>query len=821
MPMISFALDSRTRRIALFLQIALSTSFLVACNNQTGCGNVGLGAATGPTSLTFPNVQVSDGSTNYTEAAAVQDPNNEQTMWVGVNALDKSTQVAFSGNTQSGCWQPLGPALPDHGHWPGLVDPSLAYDAKGNLYYSFVAGDKPIGTDTNTFMSTQVMVSQLPKNPGTATNPWMPPVVVDSRTMSPSDRHAPDKPLMTVDLTHGQFSHFNRIYIAYDLGDWDSADSTGTKDGPLIVAWSDDGKSWSQPMPSALPGNSRGVVYPGTGGESGAFPEVDRNGRLWVAWKHKTSGTPGIYVVDSKTGGDTFESPTLVSASTTSTPAYQLVHTGGNPQYGFPSLGIDRRADGRPQFGQPGRLYVVWSDEWAPTGNTAKMHVFSSHSDDGSHWSAAKQIDVGNPNDAWQPAIAVDNQTGVVAISWYDRRLDQANQRYNLYYTQSSDGGQTFVPPIRVSNDDSDPSGKAGTGDYGWITAASGWAHPVWVSRPEPDKDAQIFTAPINEALVTAKTLVASPSATASKRPSTSVTPTVTKFAVPSGAYSWPIGITVGPDGAIWFTENGAFKIGRITTGGVFSEYPTTSRGPVTGPEFIAAGPDGNLWFTMYGVDQIGRITTAGVITEYEVPTAGSYPWGITAGPDGNLWFTEHGGMGNQIGRITPAGVIREYRIPTADSGPDVIAAGPDGNLWFTEDAGRIGRITTGGVISEYPIPTANSGPIGIAAGPDGNLWFTESKGDQIARITPAAGVISEYPIPAANSQPLGIAVGPDGNLWFTESGANQIGRITTAGVITELPIPTVGSYAEFIVEGPDGKLWFTEYNAGQIGRVG
>jgi streptogramin lyase len=40
----------------------------------------------------------------------------------------------------------------------------------------------------------------------------------------------------------------------------------------------------------------------------------------------------------------------------------------------------------------------------------------------------------------------------------------------------------------------------------------------------------------------------------------------VTEFPLPVG--SLPSGITVGPDGALWFTENHANKIGRITTAG-------------------------------------------------------------------------------------------------------------------------------------------------------------------------------------------------------------------------------------------------------------
>ncbi len=42
---------------------------------------------------------------------------------------------------------------------------------------------------------------------------------------------------------------------------------------------------------------------------------------------------------------------------------------------------------------------------------------------------------------------------------------------------------------------------------------------------------------------------------------------TITEFNVPT-ATSNPVDITAGPDGNIWFTENLAGRIGRITPGG-------------------------------------------------------------------------------------------------------------------------------------------------------------------------------------------------------------------------------------------------------------
>ena len=173
---------------------------------------------------------------------------------------------------------------------------------------------------------------------------------------------------------------------------------------------------------------------------------------------------------------------------------------------------------------------------------------------------------------------------------------------------------------------------------------------------------------------------------------------TVTEFNDPSGQ---AFGITAGPDGNLWFTNN-AGSIGRITTGGSITLFPV----PGSMPEYITAGPDGNLWFTDRATTSIGRITTSGSFTEFPAPTAGVVLQGITAGPDGNLWFTEDvlGGKGNKIdskiGRITPAGSITEFPLPKPCAfifcGPLGITAGPDGNLWFTEElAGEIGRITT------------------------------------------------------------------------------------------------------------------------------
>ena len=57
-------------------------------------------------------------------------------------------------------------------------------------------------------------------------------------------------------------------------------------------------------------------------------------------------------------------------------------------------------------------------------------------------------------------------------------------------------------------------------------------------------------------------------SATISAQP----TVTISEYAIPT-AMAGVSDITAGPDGALWFTEFGPSKIGRITTTGVITEY--------------------------------------------------------------------------------------------------------------------------------------------------------------------------------------------------------------------------------------------------------
>jgi streptogramin lyase len=106
--------------------------------------------------------------------------------------------------------------------------------------------------------------------------------------------------------------------------------------------------------------------------------------------------------------------------------------------------------------------------------------------------------------------------------------------------------------------------------------------------------------------------------------------------------------ITAGPDGNLWTAgtrfnlQTGAILggfIDRIGLDGSVTTFPLD--GADMSVSVIRPGPDGNLWFTQEDANQVGRITPAGQVTLFPVPTADSRPLGITGAPNGNVFFTE------------------------------------------------------------------------------------------------------------------------------------------------------------------------------------
>ena len=281
-----------------------------------------------------------------------------------------------------------------------------------------------------------------------------------------------------------------------------------------------------------------------------------------------------------------------------------------------------------------------------------------------------------------------------------------------------------------------------------------------------------------------------------------------------------------GPEGGLWFTASdaeGHAMLGRMATDGVITGEFTIPTGtqpnlPVQSyPIALTLGREGDMWFTDAGRNQegenlIGKVTPAGRITEYPVPSVSGL-WSLNAiaiGGEGDIWFT----LGDGIWRISPSGAL--LGVPSSFEGLvgeeyRSVAAGPDGSIWI---AGRfhIIRVTSTGTVSEFS--TLETSPESIVQGPGGNMWFTSSTSvdAQIGWIT-VAGAVTEFPLPERLGYGgLSMAAGPDGNLWVTGGSLDSLWRVTPEGSFTTFaPISSEEDKPGSIVLGGDGEIWFAD----------
>jgi hypothetical protein len=142
-----------------------------------------------------------------------------------------------------------------------------------------------------------------------------------------------------------------------------------------------------------------------------------------------------------------------------------------------------------------GRLYAIWTQE--TPNESSNMDIMSQYTDDsGAHWSAAVKVndDTGGVNSQFNPAIALDQTTGNVGISFYDCRNDLGqggsgdtdgipNTDAQIWATYSKNGGTSFVANFQVSQGTSNVRNAGSSTDYGDFTHASfvgGSFRPVW-----------------------------------------------------------------------------------------------------------------------------------------------------------------------------------------------------------------------------------------------------------------------------------------------------------------------------------------------------
>ena len=302
---------------------------------------------------------------------------------------------------------------------------------------------------------------------------------------------------------------------------------------------------------------------------------------------------------------------------------------------------------------------------------------------------------------------------------------------------------------------------------------------------------------------------------------------TVTQYPIPA-SLGYTLGqIVSGPDGNLWFlaTIPGDVVIGvvgSINTSGVLqSAYniPSVSGGNAPFPEAITVGSDGALWFTDSNNALIWRVTTAGAFTNYET----TYPtYGIGSNPSGLVWFTEYNVVPNgtnspafygYICNVVPlngtaaGGTVVEHAFATATESLPLIGYPVDSvivtgaNVYFTEYNGTaIGSIPTSSNATATTLYTATTPIEGMVLPPTDNaLWFTQlsptspsATFGQLGRLglsnpTQAPAI---YSFTSTFSEPYAITSGPDNGLWFTDYATPNVGRAVIKLTVSTATLP-------------------------------
>jgi len=148
------------------------------------------------------------------------------------------------------------------------------------------------------------------------------------------------------------------------------------------------------------------------------YPAVAVAGSIvHVAWADNRDGNGEIYAKRSTDGGTTWGPDTRLTYA----PSWSY-----NPAIAASDTVVE----------------VVWFDN-----RDGNAEVYAKHSSDGGlSWGADVRL-TNNPANSWYPAVAISDS--LVHVAWYDNR----DGNWEIYYKRSTDGGLSWEPDTRLTND--------------------------------------------------------------------------------------------------------------------------------------------------------------------------------------------------------------------------------------------------------------------------------------------------------------------------------------------------------------------------------
>ena len=350
------------------------------------------------------------------------------------------------------------------------------------------------------------------------------------------------------------------------------------------------------------------------------------------------------------------------------------------------------------------------------------------------------------------------------------------------------------------------------------------------------------------------------------------------------GVFSFPSGLAVTDDGAIYIANTGHHQILELRDGELRGVAGTGAEGYADGdrdeaafnlPGAITIAGDGSLVVADEGNGLIRRVAPATDEREARIPAVARAEWlsakverfsgrdvafdvpsGMALDAAGNVIVADFGN--HAIHRIAPDGTVTTIaggngegvrdgaREDAQFAGPWGVAVHADGSIYVADSLGnRIRRIAPDGMVTTVagggPIAQAGSTrergdfhdgpamlarfrePKAIAFDGDGNLLIADTGNHLIRELSPT-GDVSSF---ADAHNPHGVAVDDSGNVLFTQRGGEAVRAVKRDGTASTLlgspPVPRDAGllpFIEGIAVGPDGILYVADSGYDRIVRI-
>lgn len=291
------------------------------------------------------------------------------------------------------------------------------------------------------------------------------------------------------------------------------------------------------------------------------------------------------------------------------------------------------------------------------------------------------------------------------------------------------------------------------------------------------------------------------------------------------GPNRFPWNAAPGKDGKMWVPDYGkANRVARLDPAtGEIQEFVTPYKG-TAGIHSAVPGPDGTVWFSEQGPNRLGKLIPA---TKEIAEFQGSYlpgKEGISPGGQKHTIRVDSKGLvwssGVPLTRFDPrTGKFTEFPdVPSAYG----IALDANDNVWYAEfrPNGVLGRVDgKTGKVTKWSPPTPDARPRRLQVDSDGIVWFAEFRAGKIGRFDPRTESFKEYALPGPDPTPYGFEIDSQHKLWYSSLNTDVFGCLDPkTGQVTEYPFPYRENATREIFRDAQGRMWFSSPPNNKVG---